>query len=42
MRMTSGSFTVEQVIDGSLDSWFNEHFDATVENINRVGSPTSG
>jgi hypothetical protein len=42
MRMTSGSYTLEQVIDGSLDSWFNEYKNANVENIKSYGTPTSG
>jgi hypothetical protein len=42
MRMTSGTFTLEQVIDGSINDWFNEYKNANVENMKRVGSPSSG
>lgn len=42
VRSTTGSYTLEKVINGSLNSWFNEYTKASVENILKVGSPTNG
>lgn len=40
--MTSGSYTVEEVIDDTIRRWFNENKDANRASIDKVGASTGG
>ena len=41
MMMTTGTYTTEAVINGSLAMWFNEYEFATMTDINKVGTSSS-
>lgn len=42
LRSTTGTYTIEQVIEKSISSWFDEYKRANIENIENVGTPSNG
>jgi hypothetical protein len=38
---TTGTYTTEEVINMSLNMWWDEYKNANMDNINRVGTPSA-